>query len=322
MASKNNHHRSEIVRFSVIIPVYNKADTIRKTLESVFSQTYKDFEIIIVDDGSSDNLQEALAVYENRISVIRQENGGVSVARNTGIKNATGDYVCFLDADDLWKENHLSVLSELIDKYPDCGNFVTSHIVTDGERMILDTSKYLTEFGDDLQTEDFLGLLNSTSYSVVHTNSVCIKRTVFDDFDIHFEEGVRIGEDSDVWYRAGMYTKTALSSVSTTVYCRENSTATNNGANKNPFYTEEWIFASRENDFINDVRLTDDVKKSAVALIDRYRLLSCRELVLAGNRKDAKNKLALVKNRRGKHFLLTKMFIMLPYALCRFLMKR
>ncbi|MBR4881344.1 MAG: glycosyltransferase, partial [Clostridia bacterium] len=91
------------MKFSVIIPVYNKADTISASIDSVISQTEKDFELIIVDDGSSDNIDEVLSKYKN-IHVITQENGGVSVARNSGIMAAQGDYICFLDADDLWTE--------------------------------------------------------------------------------------------------------------------------------------------------------------------------------------------------------------------------
>ena len=89
------------MRFSVVIPLYNKENCIRKTLESVKKQRFKDYEVIVVDDGSTDrSLEEAEKMKCENISIIRQQNQGVSVARNTGILHAQGEYIAFLDADD------------------------------------------------------------------------------------------------------------------------------------------------------------------------------------------------------------------------------
>ena len=84
------------MKFSVIIPVYNKASTLRRALDSVLTQSYRNFEVIVVDDGSTDQIEEVLSSYRAP-RVIHQQNGGVSRARNTGIEAATGDFVCFLD---------------------------------------------------------------------------------------------------------------------------------------------------------------------------------------------------------------------------------
>ena len=119
------------MKFSVIIPVYNKANTIRAAVESVLAQTFSDFEIVIVDDGSHDTPEKVLAdLMDKQLHLIHQENGGVSVARNTGIRAAKGDYLCFLDADDLWLPNHLEEMSILIDQFPTADMFVTSHMET------------------------------------------------------------------------------------------------------------------------------------------------------------------------------------------------
>ena len=92
------------MRFSVIIPLYNKGPYISKALASVIAQTFRDFELIVVDDGSTDDsFKEAQSVLENtdvKHQLIRQENAGVSMARNNGARLASGDYICFLDADD------------------------------------------------------------------------------------------------------------------------------------------------------------------------------------------------------------------------------
>ena len=106
---------------SVIIPLYNKVDHIEDTLRSVLAQTYKDYEIVVVDDGSIDGsteLVENLGI--DNLRLIRQNNAGVSAARNSGIEEARGEFVALLDADDLWKPDYLAVQFEMTQKYPDC----------------------------------------------------------------------------------------------------------------------------------------------------------------------------------------------------------
>ena len=88
--------------FSVIIPTYNRADLIRAALDSVFAQEFKGYEVIVVDDGSTDSTREILESYDNRIRLFTQGNKGPGAARNLGLEHATGEYVTFLDSDDLW----------------------------------------------------------------------------------------------------------------------------------------------------------------------------------------------------------------------------
>lgn len=99
---------------SVVIPTFNRANTVGETIDSVLEQTYPNIEVIVVDDGSKDNTQEVLAAYGPRIRNVRQENAGQMVARNRGIRSARGEIVCFLDSDDLWLprcvERHVDVL--------------------------------------------------------------------------------------------------------------------------------------------------------------------------------------------------------------------
>jgi glycosyltransferase involved in cell wall biosynthesis len=97
-------------RFSVIIPTYNRAETILESLDSVFAQTRPADQILVIDDGSSDNTAEVIRPVMDRITYIPQENGGVSVARNTGLQHATGDWITFLDSDDLWDPERLAIL--------------------------------------------------------------------------------------------------------------------------------------------------------------------------------------------------------------------
>ena len=104
---------------SVIIPLYNKEKQIAKTLQTVLNQTYQNFEIVIVNDGSTDrSVDEVKKFLNSRIRLINQKNGGVSAARNRGIKEAKGEYLAFLDADDIWQNNYLQTQIDLICKYP------------------------------------------------------------------------------------------------------------------------------------------------------------------------------------------------------------
>lgn len=106
--------------FSVIIPLYNKEKFIFETLSSVSNQTFSDYEVIIVNDSSTDNslnIAKSFEEKDKRFKVYTVPNGGVSKARNFGISKAIGDYVCFLDADDIWKNNYLEEAAYLIKKY-------------------------------------------------------------------------------------------------------------------------------------------------------------------------------------------------------------
>ena len=105
------------MRFSVVVPLYNKENCIRMTLESVKKQSFKDYEVIVVDDGSTDrSLEEARKIKSENITIIHQQNQGVSVARNTGILHAQGQYIAFLDADDWWEKGKLKAQTEVMEQ--------------------------------------------------------------------------------------------------------------------------------------------------------------------------------------------------------------
>ena len=109
-------------KVSVIIPTYNSAQYITEAIESALNQTYKDFEIIVVDDGSTDNTKDILRSYieKKKIHYFYQKNSGVSSARNTGVRVSQGEYISFLDSDDFWAAEHLQQLFNAMWKYPMC----------------------------------------------------------------------------------------------------------------------------------------------------------------------------------------------------------
>jgi glycosyltransferase involved in cell wall biosynthesis len=114
--------------FSVIIPTYNRAKFVTKAVDSVLRQTFKDYEIIVVDDGSTDTTTQALEQYGRAITVVYQVNSGVSTARNTGIRKANGQWIAFLDSDDEWKENYLARQWEQISSNPNVVAIITNAI--------------------------------------------------------------------------------------------------------------------------------------------------------------------------------------------------
>ena len=119
---------------SVVIPLYNKVSSIAKTLRSIQGQTVEVSEVVIVDDGSTDDSVNEVQQYQmkepifgNKIRLIRQTNGGVSKARNRGIAEAKGDIIAFIDADDEWKPTYIETISRLVELYPCCGVYATSY---------------------------------------------------------------------------------------------------------------------------------------------------------------------------------------------------
>lgn len=162
--------------FSVIIPLYNKSHTIERALKSVLNQTYKNFEAIIVDDGSTDNGIEIVNKYTSdaRIKILKQKNQGVSIARNEGVKNSLYQYIAFLDADDEWEKDYLETVLKAIKLYPDCGmicsaRYYKDHISKKTKLIIVD--KYKGKFKEINFFE------NPHVFS--HTSSTVVKKKFF-----------------------------------------------------------------------------------------------------------------------------------------------
>ena len=119
---------------SVVIPLYNKEAIIKKSLESVLTQDYDDFEVVVVNDGSTDKSVEIVkSIQDTRITLIEQENGGPSKARNTGVKNARGEWILFLDADDELLPGALKHFAGLVEAHKDINMFVCPYLLDYGK---------------------------------------------------------------------------------------------------------------------------------------------------------------------------------------------
>lgn len=197
------------MKFSVVIPLYNKEHYIEKTIHSVLGQTCQDFEVLVVDDGSTDSSLELARKYEcDKVRVIPQKNQGVSVARNTGIENARGRFICFLDADDEWRPEYLATIDSLTDKYPESAIFVTAYAVNMGNGKVNISTRLEPETG--CLSSYWLTL--AKGYDFVWTSATTIRREVLIRAGL-FKPGEKIGQDLDMWARvARINPKVAYSS--------------------------------------------------------------------------------------------------------------
>ena len=176
---------------SVVIPLYNKEASIKQSLMSVLSQSYQDFEVVIVDDGSTDNsVAKVEEIQDSRIRLIRQENGGPSKARNTGVKNAKGEWILFLDADDEMLSGALDFFSKKIQKHTDVDMFLGEVIVNNGKAEHL-----AIEYKEGVVSNPFkshvLGRLFQCSGTTVYRKSI-VEKYPFDERVRRYEDLQRI----------------------------------------------------------------------------------------------------------------------------------
>lgn len=202
-----------MIQFSVIIPLYNKAQSVSNTINSVLNQSYSHFELIIVNDGSTDNSLEIVKTFEDkRITLIDIPNSGVSNARNTGILHSKNEYITFLDADDLWFENCLSEFVYLIENFRNATVFCTSHTLTVKDIKSRDRKYYIDNFW---KQNAFSYARNNTA--VVCTGCIAIKKECFDSVS-GFDTKLTHGEDLDLWSRLADKFVFAKSEVVTLLY--------------------------------------------------------------------------------------------------------
>ena len=202
-----------MTRFSVIMPLYNKAPYVRKAVESVVGQTYRDWELIVVDDGSTDGGGDIVtAIADPRIRLVRQENAGVSAARNRGVvlsSKATfrSPYICFLDADDWWEPTFLEEMAALIERHPDAGIYGTNYwIVKNGRKRLAPIG---VEEGFAEGEINYCQVYARTLCMPLTSITVCIPRRVFDETG-GFPLGITLGEDFLLWLRIAINHKTVL----------------------------------------------------------------------------------------------------------------
>jgi len=185
-------------RVSVIIPVFNAAATVGETIESVLRQTFDDYEIIVVDDGSTDRTPQVLGRYQDRIHMIRRPNGGISVARNSGVAVSRGEFLAFLDGDDLWVPDFLARTVAALDDDQNCVMAFTDLVIVDSDGRELKTSLV----GDRAERAPTLEDLFARLWPIM-PSAVLMRRSAFNQSGGFSEEFRTYGyEDVYMWMRA------------------------------------------------------------------------------------------------------------------------
>lgn len=198
--------KQRTMEISVIIPLYNKASYIERTLHSVLSQSYGDFEIIVVDDGSTDDSVRIVeSLEDSRIRLLRQENAGAAAARNTGIQAAKGEWIAFLDADDEWLAEKLRKQMEAVRCHPDIKWTAGGFIRTAGSRLISREEQFDNGwFESKYVLRD--ALLPLAYGRHIWTGTVMVKRDVLLEVggQSPFDTSLRVSEDLDLWARMAL----------------------------------------------------------------------------------------------------------------------
>ncbi|MBC5841200.1 glycosyltransferase family 2 protein [Flavobacterium sp. F-380] len=203
--------------FSVIVPLYNKENFIEATLQSILDQSFFDFEILIIDDSSTDSsLKIANTLASAKVKIIQhKKNQGLSAARNSGIKMASGQYIAFLDADDCWDVNYLETIVGLIDKYPEAKLFATNYLEIYSKTVSLTPRTKLQFPGSNFLVHDFFK--SSLNQPIYCPSSLCVSKAVFNSIGC-YEEKITFGEDVDFNIRVNTTFQLAYSTSSLVKY--------------------------------------------------------------------------------------------------------
>ena len=263
-------------KFSIIIPLYNKAPYIRKALESVAAQTFTDWECIIVNDGSTDNSMERIRGLEDeRIRVISQTNMGVAAARNNGVAASAGEYICFLDADDWWEPEFLAEIDKLIAAYPDAGIYATNYIYFKPGKTHVALS-LPTGYIHYPQAYLENGSMPVTSITA------CMPRRVFEQMG-GFPKGIKLGEDFLLWAKTALHYPVAFSSQPLAYY--NNAVPASQRATRNLYRPAKHMLFNM--DELEQVALANPHAETWKALFDRLRVDGLMDYWLSDNYHDA-----------------------------------
>jgi glycosyltransferase involved in cell wall biosynthesis len=269
---------------SIIIPLYNKASFVTTAIESVLSQSYQDFEIIVVDDGSTDDGASIVkAIPDHRIQLIQQVNNGVSYARNQGIELAKGELICFLDADDWYLSSYLETVVSMASRHPDIAFFATNYKCI--STSSLNTASFSWDPGNTQSVEiidDLFSRWGNRPLFVI--NSVAVRHKHLIQFKPCFPPGEQWAEDQDLWFRIAEKSLLAYCSMPLVGYRKDVDESLCS------IYELECIlpptFVRLEQRAV-DRQPPDRVRNSALRLVDQCKITLARRLVMNGRRYDA-----------------------------------
>lgn len=205
-----------MVYFSIVIPLYNKAKYIEETLKSVLNQNFSDYEIIVINDGSTDeSVSKVLEFKDSRIQLYNQENQGVSVARNLGIEKSEGKLIAFLDADDFWFPNHLEELAYLNHHFPNCGMYCSRYKIKTAK------NHYQIPYYNGIENS-YGGIVANYFFSnrpfrITWTSCLAAPKEILKKSG-GFTPSVTNGQDLELWTKIGISHKVAITNRITAIY--------------------------------------------------------------------------------------------------------
>ena len=252
--------------FSVIIPLYNKEKHIKETIFSVLNQSFVDFEVIIVNDGSTDNSLEVVKnINDARVHIYNKTNAGVSSARNYGIKKAAADYIAFLDADDIWDDNFLYEISILISNYPKNKVFSTAAKIKSPKALY--NADYFCIPNNEVAVLNYFKA--SLKHPITHSSSVVINKDITHEIGV-FNEDLKTSEDLDYWIRIGLkypvvFKKTPLITINVT----DNSLTKSNRNHYKALDYSKYLKHYDSVDFLEDY-----INKNIYSSIIKYKLIN------------------------------------------------
>jgi len=297
---------------SVIIPLYNKQDYILRTIDSVLSQSFSDFELLVIDDGSTDRSIDLLSsVSDSRLRIHTHSNSGVSYTRNKGFQLANSELVTFLDADDLWKENFLETIINLSVKYPQAGAYSTCYerVTPNGDVRSVNIFAL-----DDIEGEDGIipNFFKMALYEMaVNSSVIAVRKSVYNKIG-GFLEGIKHGEDLEYFGRIALNFPIAYSKKIEGIYSVDIDDSVSTLAD---YY--EMPIIDLYKDYKSDANLTADQEYYLEEYINRIRLDKCfwalmkdKGALASKLLKDSKHT-ELFKEKWSRYNLISK----IPYSL-------
>jgi glycosyltransferase involved in cell wall biosynthesis len=259
--------------FSVIVPLYNKAPYVKKTIESVCAQTYRNFECVVVDDGSTDgslDVVRSLDTGDCALEIISQSNSGVAAARNNGVKACNGEYVVFLDADDWWEPEYLEEMNRLIQEYPDAGLYASNYVYYKPGKTHVALN---LERGYMNYPEAYLH-----GEMPVWTGAACMPRKVFDEMG-GFPNGIKLGEDFLLWAKSALHYKVAFCEKPLAYY--NNDVPASLRATRN-LHAPQYHMIFNLDEIEKEVRgKSEEVRVEWMALLDKLRVIGLMDYWLS-----------------------------------------
>lgn len=286
---------------SVVMPLYNKAEHVCESIASALAQSFKRFDLIIVDDGSTDSsVANVEAMSSPGVRLIRQSNRGVSSARNRGIKEAAADWVAFLDADDVWCKDHLAQLWQTHEAFPEAG-LIANDYATAAATVPMDTAKVSRRVTSRFIDEAARG------HAWVFTSAAMIRKSVALGVGC-FAEGESRGEDIDLWVRAALEQPVALSSYVGTIYRQVADSLTASTIVLEPDIAMRRIAAR----IADDRNLAPELRNAMREFANRLALSHAADCLLRGQKEVARK---FIASARGTRYLAARRRVLAALSL-------